>query len=113
MAEPITLVTSAIAHCRDRRVTKLLIDVTGLVGVAIPSLIDRFLMVEEWAQEGRGVVAAAMVARPEYIHPRKFGVRVAADFGMVAEVFTSGADALQWLSSNPELGKGMARRVDG
>jgi hypothetical protein len=109
LVEAAALVTSAIAHCRDRRVAKLLVDVTGLVGVAIPSLIDRFLMVEEWAQEGKGVVVAAMVVRPEYIHPKKFGVRVAADLGMVADVFTSEGDALKWLLSNPGLGKGIAR----
>jgi hypothetical protein len=109
LVEAVELVTSAIAHCRDRRVARLLVDVTGLVGVAIPSLVDRFLMVEEWAHEGRGAVVAAMVVRPEYIHPKKFGMRVAADLGMVADVFTSEADALKWLSSNPEFGKGTAR----
>ena len=96
------LVTRAIAYCRDQRIAKLLVDARGLTGVSIPSLVDRFLMVEEWAREGQGVVAAAMVIHPEYIHPEKFGVQVATDLGMVADVFTSELDALKWLSSVPD-----------
>jgi hypothetical protein len=101
LVEAVALVTSAIVYCRDRGVARLLVDVTGLDGLAIPSLVDRFLMAEEWAHEGKGKVVAAMVARPEYIHPKKFGMRVAADLGMVADVFTSEGDALKWLSGNP------------
>ena len=99
LVEAVDLITSAIAYCRDQSIDKLLVDVTGLVGVAIPSLVDRFLMVEEWAREGKGVVVVAMVARAEYIHPKKFGVKVAADFGLVLDVYTSETDAFRWLSS--------------
>jgi len=103
LVEAVDLITSAIAYCRDQSIDKLLVDVTGLVGVAIPSLVDRFLMVEEWAREGKGVVVVAMVARAEYIHPKKFGVKVAADFGLVLDVYTSETDAFRWLSSGLDL----------
>ena len=103
LVDAVDLITSAIAYCRDQSIDKLLVDVTGLVGVAIPSLVDRFLMVEEWAREGKGVVVVAMVARAEYIHPKKFGVKVAADFGLVLDVYTSETDAIRWLSSGLDL----------
>ena len=56
-------------------------------------------MIEELAQEAKGIVAVALVIQPEYIHPEKFGVTVAKDFGLVMDVHTSEADALKWLSS--------------
>src|SRR5262245_57646329 len=73
LVEAVALISSAIAWCRDRVVTRLLVDVTAISGVAIPSLVDRFLMVEEWAHQADGVVVVALVASPEYIHPEKFG----------------------------------------
>ena len=99
LVEAVDLIAEAIACCRDRRINKLLIVTTGLAGISIPTLIDRFLMVEEWARESNGIVVAALVASPEYIHPQKFGVRVAEHFGLVADVFTSESDALRWLSN--------------
>ena len=101
LIEAVELVTSSIAYCRTQRISKLLVDATGLVGLPIPSLVDRFLMVEEWAHEGQGLVVAALLVHAEYIHPEKFGVRVAADLGLIADVFTAEEDAMKWLSSNP------------
>jgi hypothetical protein len=101
LVEAVTLISGAIAYCRAHRKDKLLVNVTGLAGVAIPSLVDRFLMVEEWAIAGKGMVVAAMVVHAEYIHPEKFGVRVAADLGLMVDVFTSEEDALQWLMTAP------------
>ena len=99
LIEAVDLITRAIAYCRERSVNRLLIDVTGLTGVPIPSLVDRFLMIEEWAQEAEGMVLVVLVVHAEYIHPEKFGVRVAADFGLVADIYTSETDAFKWLFS--------------
>jgi hypothetical protein len=104
LTEAVALVTVAIAFCREPRVIALLVDTTGLAGVAVPSLVDRFLMAEEWALEGKGMAVVALVARQENIHPQKFGMRVAADFGMVSDIFTSEADALKWLSDHLDQG---------
>lgn len=101
LVEAVAHTTSAFAYCRAHRKAKLLVDLTGLVGVAIPSLVDRFLMIEEWAVESRGMVVAAVVAQPEHIHPEKFGVRVAADLGLVVNIFTNEEAASQWLLSSP------------
>src|SRR5436190_24309676 len=81
LVEVVDLMTEAIAYCRDRCIGKLLIAGDDLRGVSIPSLVDRFLMVEEWAQAAGGMIVSAIVAHREYIHPEKFGVKVAADFG--------------------------------
>jgi hypothetical protein len=99
LVEVVDLITEAIAYCRDQRISRLLIVGNDLVGVSIPTLVDRFLMVEEWARAARGMLVAAIAARPEYIHPEKFGVKVAADFGLTVDVFTSEVDALKWLST--------------
>jgi len=99
LLEAVDLVGSAIGYCRNRRVAKLLINGTGLAGMSIPSLIDRFLMVEEWAQKASGFVVVALVVDAKYIHPEKFGVKVAADFGLMCDVYDSEPHALKWLFS--------------
>jgi hypothetical protein len=98
LVETVELIASVIAHCRENGIDRLLIDVTGLDGVAIPSMVDRFLMVEEWAREAAGKVAVAMVVRPEYMHPTKFGVQVAVDLGMTFDTHHTEAHAVQWLA---------------
>ncbi len=54
LVEAVDLIAAAITYCRDRDIPKLLIVATGLTGVSIPTLVDRFLMAEEWAGEARG-----------------------------------------------------------
>jgi hypothetical protein len=97
LVEAVDLISRAIAHCRDRGVTRLLIDVSGIEELPIPSLVDRFLMVEDWAQAAQGTVIVALVAPSKYIHPRKFGVTVAAHLGLVCDVCTSEDAASKWL----------------
>src|SRR5271169_6497544 len=99
LIEAVELITDEIAYCRDRGVNKLLIETTGLTGVPILSLVDRFLIAEEWAQEAEGMVVVVLVVQPDYIHPEKFGVRVAADFGLTLDVYTSETEAMKWLLS--------------
>jgi hypothetical protein len=101
LVEAVDLVSKALAYCRVQNISSLLVDGTDLAGVPIPSLVDRFLMVEEWAQEARGMIAMVLVVRPEYIHPEKFGMRVAGSLGFTANVFPVESDALAWLASLP------------
>jgi hypothetical protein len=98
LVDAVDLVSAAIAKCRGHGVKSLLVDTTGLVDLPIPSLLDRFLMVEDWAREAHGTVLVAMVAAPSYIHPRKFGVKVAHHFGLVCDIFPSEAEAVAWLA---------------
>ena len=99
LVEAVDLIGSAIGYCRNRRIAKLLINGTGLAGMSVPSLIDRFLMVEEWAQKASGFVVVVLVVDAKYIHPERFGVKAAADFGLMCDVFESEPHALKWLSS--------------
>ncbi|HUH91515.1 MAG TPA: hypothetical protein VL742_00010 [Casimicrobiaceae bacterium] len=99
LVEAVDLISNAIGYCRRRRITKLLLNGTGLVGMSVPSLVDRFLMVEEWAQKAEGLVVVVLVVEAKYIHPQKFGVKVAADFGLMCDVYDSEPHALAWLSS--------------
>ncbi|MEO8506852.1 MAG: hypothetical protein ABI593_04410 [Betaproteobacteria bacterium] len=75
----------------------LLVDATGFIDLPAPTLVDRFLMVEDWAQEANGKVVVSMVVAPEYMHPNKFGVKVALQFGLVCDVSVSEIEALKWL----------------
>src|SRR3954467_5768691 len=97
LVEAVDLISAAIAYCRGEGATLLLIDVTGLKGVPIPTLVDRFLMVEDWAQQAKSKIAVAMVAPGEHIHPDKFGVDVASYFRLVCDVYTSEGEAVKWL----------------
>lgn len=40
-----------------------------------------------------------LVVDAKYIHPEKFGVKVAADFGLMCDVYDSEPYALEWLSN--------------
>ena len=99
LVEAVDLISCSIASCRARKIQKLLVNATGLTGISAPTLVDRFLMIEAWALEAKGVVMVALVIQPEYIEPRKFGSKVAEHLGWMAEVFSSEMDALEWLSS--------------
>lgn len=101
LVEAVDLVSHAIAHCRTGGIDRLLVDATGLTDLPIPTLVERFLMVEDWAQEAQGRVTVSMVVHAEYIHPQKFAVKVAERFGLVCDVHTSAADALHWLTHGP------------
>ena len=54
MVESVELMTRAIAFCRDQKIPKLLVDASGLTHLSPPTLVDRFLMVEDWAQQRAG-----------------------------------------------------------
>ncbi len=97
LVKAVELVSEAIAFCRVNGIERLLADVTGLVGFTAPSLLDRFLLAEEWADAAKGEVTLALVVKPEHIDPRHFGVVVATDAGLVTETFTTEYGALEWL----------------
>jgi len=84
LIEVVEPVTRATAYCRDR-IPTLLIDVTGLTQFTPPTKVDRFLMVEAWAREAKGIVVLAMVARSEQMDPGIFGVKVAKDSGVASD----------------------------
>lgn len=93
------LVTVALAHARAHGIKELLVNATGLTGFPSPSLSERYFIVESWARAARGAVRVAMVLRPEYIDPQKFGVTVAFNRRLIVDVFELEGPALAWLGS--------------
>jgi len=100
LVDGVAMITRTISHCRARKIAKLLMDVTELTGYPIPTLADRFWMVQDWAQAAQGELIVAVVCLPEFIHPGKFGVIAARDAGLKCDVFISPADAGVWLLAN-------------
>jgi hypothetical protein len=92
-------INGAIRFCRAQTGDRLLINTTAMTGVPIPNLIDRFLMVEEWAETADGEVVVVLVVSPQYIHPQKFGMVVARHLGLMADVYDDEPAALAWLES--------------
>lgn len=98
LVEAVDLISRAIAYCRAHDLRLLMVNTTGMTDVPIPTLLDRFLMAEDWAHAAGGSVTIAMVVSPEYLHPRRFGVKVAAHFGLTSDVFANEEGALTWLA---------------
>ncbi|MGH8049049.1 MAG: hypothetical protein ACREPB_00130 [Arenimonas sp.] len=97
----VALVTEIIVQLRERGVGKLIVVTHGVSGFQPPSLSERHWMVREWVEASQGKLKVAMVVPEEFIDPEKFGVLVAANFGVTSDVFTSEADAMKWLREQP------------
>ena len=98
--EAVQVVDVAIAHARDARIARLMVNGTRLTGFDPPTLSERFYLVEKWAHTARGKIRLAMVVRPEMIDPRKFGVTVAMNRRLIADVFVAERSATAWLESD-------------
>lgn len=92
----VPLITGVIRRLVFEGVPHLLIDASR-VRFAPPSLVDRLRMVREWADAAEGRLRIAMLARPEFIDPERFGIIAAGNFGLSAQVFDIEADAIAWL----------------
>jgi len=103
--EGVELVDQTIAYVRDHRIPKLLFNARALVGFRSPSLPERYFTVRKWAATSQSRVQVAMVIRAELIDPQKFGVMVARNSGLNADVFTGEAEALDWLLGKPKDAK--------
>lgn len=97
--EAVELVRGAIAAARRNQVRDLLVDTTALTGFPSPNTFQRFLAAVDWADEASGGVRLAMVARAELIDPKKFAVTVAANRGLVSNIFTTEQEARAWLDA--------------
>jgi hypothetical protein len=106
--QAVALVRAAIAAARRNLVRDLLVDTTALVGFSSPDTFQRFLAAVAWAEEANGGVCLAMVAREEMIDPRRIGVTVAANRGLVSNIFTTEPEARAWLDARHAARKGTA-----
>ena len=100
--EAIDLMDQAIAYVRDRSISKLLFNAKSLVGFPSPSLPTRYFAIRRFAETGKGLVQLAMVIQAAHIDPEKFGVTVALNSGLKADVFSDEKEALDWLESAKE-----------
>ena len=91
------LVVSAIRYAREQGIKLLLIDVTGITGLPLPTMLERFRLGEEAARAAQSAVKVAMVAWPEMFDPHSFGVVVAQNRGLTGRVFADRIQALAWL----------------
>ena len=110
LVEGVEWVTAAIAFCSDRRIPKLLVNVTRLRGYSEPTLADRYWMAQDWAEAAKGTVAVAMVAQEKDLHPNRFGMKAAWDAGLKGAIFTSEDEAWAWLRADvaDDAGRGAA-----
>jgi hypothetical protein len=97
--EAVALVRTAIAVACSTGDKDLLVDTTALTGFPSPDIFQRFLAAVEWAEQAKGRLHLAMVARAEMIDPHTFGVTVARNRGLLSNIFTTEADARVWLDA--------------
>ena len=93
----VALVDEAIACSRSKRVRQLLTNLLGVDGFPIPTIVERYLFIENWASLAGGALQLAMVVAAKHIDRNKFGVVVAANRGLLSDVFAAEADAVAWL----------------
>ena len=97
LQQAIELAGAAVRFARENQIGRLLVDGTRLTGFDSPALADRYVLAERLAGEAMGTIKLALLVKHEMIHPRKFGILVARNRGLRAEVFDSEDEALAWL----------------
>lgn len=107
LAEAVARVDAAIAYARAQAIKDLLVNGILVTGFDPPSLSERYFLVEKWALTARGALRVAMVLRPEMIDPEKFGVTVAFNRRLIADVFVDEGPAVAWLDRRATLHRGV------
>jgi hypothetical protein len=95
--QAIALVGEAISLAATNKVSKLVVDTTGLTGFGAPTTMDQYIMGQKWAELSAGLMKVALVARAEIIDPQRFGLIVARNRGVYGDVFTTREAAVAWL----------------
>ena len=93
-------VETAITYARTNKVPKLLFNGQQLTGIRSPSLPERYFISRRFATAAKGEVQLALAIQSYLIDPEKFGIQVARNAGMNADVFDNEPDALAWLLLN-------------
>jgi hypothetical protein len=111
LGEAVTLIGCVLAYCREQHQRRLLVDATNLYGFGPPTIGERYRIALQWARIADSEVIAAMVARPELIHPEQVIVYVAAREGFRCGAFTEESAAVEWLLSQvPQPKYGLSNR---
>lgn len=90
-------IAEAIVRTKESGLDKLLVDIRHITGVEPPGVAARLWLMGEWARAGRSSVRVALVTRPEFIDPDRFGIAAGLNAGFSSNVFESESSALDWL----------------
>lgn len=90
-------IAGAMASAIAQGQPALLVDLLELQGVASPGIGERHWVMTELARVGRGNLRVALLIRPEFRDPDKYGTAVAISRGFDARGFLDVASALAWL----------------
>lgn len=94
----VDLMEEAVSFARQQRVTKLLIDSSGVTGFEPPNNYQRFQFATRQAGAAAGSgMAIVIVTRAEMIHPERFGMQIAYHRGLMTNIFSTTEEALAWL----------------
>ena len=91
------LVEQAIRYARENKIPKLFFNGLQLTGLRSPTLPERYFFSRQFAAAAQGKVQMALVIEAHLIDPEKFGIQVARNAGMNADVFDNESDALAWM----------------
>ena len=97
LRDVVDMVSLAIAHACAKGASEMLVNLSAVAGFAPPTTIERYRFVTKWVATAGGRLQLAVVVRPKMIDRHKFGVTVATNRGLMADVFTTEAEALAWL----------------
>jgi len=93
----IELVTTVIAYCSKNGISRLLVNGGGLTGLGEIQVLDRYFLGEKFASAAAPGMRVVLVVDAKYIDTNKFGVTVAVNRWLQAEVFSDERVALAWL----------------
>lgn len=102
LQEAVDRVCAAIDFCRDKGVGRLLMDGSLAGGFPAPSVVERYWIARAFADKARARVTVSFVLQPYLLDPARFGVTVAANYGMRTNAFATVAEALPWLLNQPD-----------
>jgi len=85
---------AASRACRDRKVTKLLVDLSRLK--ATLTTLERYELASHAVRVSVGLRVALLVV-PTFLDPHKFGILVAQNRGLRVDAFTERPKAVDWL----------------
>jgi len=103
LEDAVDIISEAILFCRGEGIEGLLVDARELFGFSQPSVVDRYWFARKWATESSGTVVLSFIQRPEMIDPENIGTTISANAGLVANVFETEAEAIDWLMANVRI----------
>lgn len=92
-------IVSVVRRCVENKVKRLLVDTTGLSGLKVPDVAQRYFMARKFSAAAGPGFKLVIVAVPAMIDPQKFGVTAMANDGVKANVFPTEAEAVAWLTA--------------